>query len=115
MIHVLSFVFQLPPKETWNGHLTKYIIKYYRIREYTEQIDSHSTHSLEGAIEINNASAFEGTIQDLRVDSAYEVEMQMCNRAGCGGIGNRVVINAHQMLEYGKNLQFHLLFEFNYS
>ncbi|KAK3729467.1 hypothetical protein QZH41_019790, partial [Actinostola sp. cb2023] len=86
---------KLPPKEKWNGNLTKYIIQYRKILKFTEEIKSTSSINLWGQhMIIDNSSATKGTIVGLHVDSAYDVEMQMCNRAGCGGIGNRIVIKA---------------------
>lgn len=41
-------------------------------------------------------------ISGLRTFSTYEVEMQMCNGAGCGGIGNRVVIRGLTKSDRGK-------------
>ncbi|KXJ12173.1 netrin receptor DCC [Exaiptasia diaphana] len=87
----VTIKWKLPPKESWNGRLTKYIIQYRRINS---PIDSTSANSWGKKMTIDNSSAAEGTIVKIRVDSAYEVEMQMCNNAGCGGIGNRVVITA---------------------
>jgi len=76
-------VWKLPPWNTWNGVLKKFVINYWEV--LTSENDSfirvpNSSRNLQ----INSGSAKEATLLGLKRFADYQTQIRMCTSEGCG-------------------------------
>lgn len=72
------FLLQLPNKETWNGIITRFVLRYWTVNSSMAESDT-------GRLEVfGNVSNTTGTLTNLYLNETYAVTVQMCTRVGCG-------------------------------
>ena len=82
-IKLFQIYLQLPPSNTWNGALKKFVINYWEV--LTSENDSlipvpNSSRNLQ----INSGSAKEVTLLGLKRFADYQTQIRMCTSEGCG-------------------------------
>lgn len=87
LVRNVTITWTLPPREHWNGNLTK--VKAI----YRQQGDVHPSKHAEFFV-TNETEAGEAVLSELAVNNSYLVQMVACNKEGCGSVGNAITIPA---------------------
>ena len=87
LVRNVTITWTLPPREHWNGNLTK--VKVIYRQEGDVQRSRHAETSV-----TNETEAGETVLTGLAVNSSYVVQMLACNKEGCGSVGNTITIPA---------------------
>ena len=78
MMESRYFLLQLPNKETWNGIINRFVLRYWTVNSSMAESD---TSRLEVFSNVSNTT---GTLSNLYLNETYAVTVQMCTRVGCG-------------------------------
>ena len=82
-IKLFEIDLQLPPWNTWNGVLKKFVINYWEVlsseNDSLIQVPNSSRNQ-----QINSGSAKEATLLGLKRFADYQTQIRMCTSEGCG-------------------------------
>ena len=79
----VTVTWTLPPREDWNGVLVNVKVIYRSANNRSRNVVSE-----------RNLTKGETVLRGLAGNSSYIIQMAACNKEGCGGVGNAVIIPA---------------------
>ncbi|XP_032238653.2 contactin-1 isoform X2 [Nematostella vectensis] len=79
---------KMPAQHKWNGRIKSFLI------EYRKKAGRVPLHAWNEVMRVNATWRRSAVLVELACQERYEVEMKMCNSAGCSGISNRITLEA---------------------